>query len=95
MSMKNKTNTSSRLTRHQLLCEIVEAIRKAGGTVYFKTPLVMWADDIGGQVPLVVRRVSAITSGEDQMTGFEVGENYSDIHFDMQGLKELIIKIKE
>ena len=89
-----KTNTS-RLTRYQLLCEIVEAIRKAGGTVYFKTPLVMWADDIGGQVPLVVRRVSAITSGEDQMTGFEVGENYSDIHFDMQGLKELIIKIKE
>lgn len=85
MGLFHKTKDQARTL---LLRQIAEAVRNAGGTLYLKQPLVMWATEIGEEVPVKVRRIEAV-GDKDGPQGFNTGNGYCDYHFDDESLQEL------
>ena len=93
MRRNRKKRQIDRFRRHQLIRFIADAITASGGTVYFKEPIVVCADDIFGQVPLSIRKISAREHNENEFEGFSITDEYSDIHLDIQAIKQIAQKI--
>ena len=93
MRRNRKKRQIDKFERHQLIHFIADAITASGGTVYFKEPFVIWADDMFGQVPISVRKLISERHLNDKYEGFSVTEDYSDLHLDILTIREIAHKL--
>ncbi len=93
MRRNKKKRQIDKFERNQLIHFIADAITAYGGTVYFKEPFVIWADDMFGQVPISVKKLTSEQHLNDKYEGFSVTEDYSDLHLDKLSIREIAHKL--
>lgn len=76
--------------RHELLNIIGDAVRDDNGCHCLRRPVLVFVDEIFGEVPLVVRCVKLPPGANEDIDEFDVGGGYTTLNLDLGGLREIV-----
>ena len=74
--------------------EILHALRLAGGTIYFKKPLTLWVDEIFGEIPVTVKKITTDAEPNATEGSIRIGDDYTDIHLETNEIKRIAYELK-
>lgn len=86
---KNHTRNNNLNIRRSILENLSKTVTKTGGSASLKHPVLVFADDVCGQIPIVVRRIGKLPTAPEQSDIFDIGEGYTTDHLDNQDLEAI------
>lgn len=75
--------------RYELLNIIGDAVRDDNGCHCLKRPVLVFVDEIFGEIPLVVRCVKFPAGSNIDVDEFDVGNGYTTLNIDSYWLREI------
>jgi len=69
------------------------AIKDNDGSVCLKKPVTVFADDLFGEIPVIVRIVKRYQTDNENSMDFDIGHGYSTEHLDTRELTKIIESI--
>lgn len=78
------------LPRHEMIRRLSDAVGMHDGVVCLGKEVVVFADDIFGEVPVVVRAIRIQQGATGDLEEFDIGDGYSTIHLDNKELYKLV-----
>lgn len=76
--------------RHEMLNMLSGVIKDNDGSVCLKKPVTVYADDIFGEIPVIVRIVKRYQTDNENYMDFDIGQGYSTEHLDTRELTKII-----
>lgn len=66
------------------------AIKDNDGSICLKKPVTVFADDVFGEIPVIVRIVKRYQINNENSMDFDIGQGYSTEHLDTRELTKII-----
>ncbi len=76
--------------RVELLSIIADAVRDSDGCLCLRKPVCVFVDDIYGEIPVIVRRLTSGTNGSQVRDAFDIGDGYTTDHLDNSQLRIIL-----
>lgn len=76
--------------RIELLSIIADAVRDSDGCLCLQKPVCVFADDIYGEIPVIVRRLTSGTKDPQARDAFDIGDGYTTDHLDNSQLQVIV-----
>lgn len=76
--------------RRRLLKQLGDAVNSGGGCLFTRKRAVVFADDVCGEMPVVVRRIRHQEGTLKEAMVFDIGDGYTTEHIDNNSLGAII-----